>query len=179
MQVINTHWTFDKKLDGDTAKLLKHYVRLIVKGFTQIKRLHYYDSFVTVVRYKSLWMFFTVVAAHSLDFWLIDFVSAYLNAELQEKNYILLPQGYKDIVTRDYPKGKYILQILRVMYEMMNAGNAWFHKLNNTLMVQGNKQSHADPYVQLLRNGSEWMYTCTYTDDISGVSTSTKKGEHV
>ncbi len=86
-------------------------------------------------------MFFAVVAAHGLDFWLIDFIGAYLNAEPQGENYVSLPQGYKDIVTRDYPKGDYVLQMLRTMYGTMDAGNAWFHELNNTLTAQGHKQS--------------------------------------
>ncbi|SJL14141.1 uncharacterized protein ARMOST_17596 [Armillaria ostoyae] len=179
MQVIDTRWTFDKKLDGDTAELLKRRARLVVKGFTQIKGLHYYDSFAAVVRYESLRMFFAVVAAHGLDFWLIDFVGAYLNAEPQGENYVSLPQGYEDIVTRDYPKGEYVLQMLRAMYGTMDAGNAWFHELNNTLTAQGHKQSRADPCVRLLKNGSERTYTCTYTDDVSGASTSTEEGKRV
>ncbi len=31
MQVIDTHWMFDKKLDRDTAELLKQRARLVVK----------------------------------------------------------------------------------------------------------------------------------------------------
>ncbi len=99
--------------------------------------------------------------------------------ESQGENYVSLPQGYEDIVTRDYPKGEYILQMMRAMYRTMDAGNAWFHELNNTLVVQGHKQSRADPCVHLLKNRSEQMYTCTYTDDISGASTSEEKGKHV
>lgn len=87
-------------------------------------------------------MFFAIVATHGLEFWLIDFVSAYLNAELQGENYVALPKGYEDVVTRDYLKGpEYVLQMLRAMYGTMDAGNAWFHELNQTLMSQGNRQS--------------------------------------
>ncbi len=141
MRVIDTRWMFDKKLQGDTAELIKCPARLIVKGFTQIKGLYYYDSFAAIVRYESLRMFFTIVAAHALKFWIIDFVSSYLNAEPQGENYISLPQEYKDVVTRDYLKGEYVLLMMRVMYGTMDAGNTWFHKLNNTLVVQGHKQS--------------------------------------
>ncbi len=179
MQVIDTRWTFDKKLDGDTVELLKRRARLVVKGFTQVKGLHYYNLFAAVVRYESLQMFFAIIAAHGLKFWLIDFVSAYLNAEPQGENYVSLPQGYEDVVMRDYPKGEYVLQMMRAMYGTMDAGNAWFHELNNTLIMQGHKQSQADPCVCLLKNGSEWMYTCTYTDNVSGASTSEEEGEHV
>lgn len=101
----------------------------MVKGFTQIKGIHYYNSFAAVVCYESLRMFFAIVAAHSLNFWLIDFIGVYLNAEPQRENYVSLAQGYEDVVTRDYPKGEYMLQMLRAMYATMNTGNAWFHEL--------------------------------------------------
>ncbi len=151
----------------------------MVKGFTQIKGLHYYDSFAAVVRYESLRMFFAIVAAHALKFWLIDFVGAYLNAEPQGENYVSLPQGYEDVVTRDYPKGEYVLLMMRAMYGTMDTGNAWFHELNNTLVAQGHKQSRADPCIRLLKNGAERTYTCTYTDDVSGASTSDEEGQRV
>ncbi len=32
---------------------------------------------------------------------------------------------------------------------------------------------------RLLKNGSEWTYTCTYTDDVSGASTSKEEGQRV
>ncbi len=113
-----------------------------MKGFTQIKGIHYYDSFAAVVQYKSIQMFFAIIATHGLEFWLIDFVGAYLNAELQGENYIALPKGYEDVVTCDYPKGpEYVLQMLRAMYGTMDVGNAWFHELNQTLMSQGHRQS--------------------------------------
>ncbi len=124
-------------------------------------------------------MFFAIVAALGLDFWLIDFVGAYLNAEPQGQNYMALPQGYEDIVTRDFPEGEYVLQMMRAMYGMMDAGNAWFHELNQTFTKQGHKQSRADPCVWLLKNGAERMYTCTYTDNVSGASTSRKEGVRV
>ncbi len=142
MKVIDNQWVFDNKIDGYTRDLLKRRARLVVKGFTQIKGIHYYDSFAAVVQYESIRMFFAIVAAHGLEFWLIDFVGAYLNAEPQGENYIALPKGYEDVVTRDYPKGpEYVLQMRRAMYGTMDAGNAWFHELNQTLTSQGHRQS--------------------------------------
>ncbi len=116
-------------------------------------------------------MFFTIVAAHGLNFWLIDFVSAYLNMEPQSENYVSLLQEYEDMVIRDYPKREYVLQMMRAMYGMMDTGNAWFHKLNNILISQEHKQSQVDPCICLFKNGLEQTYMCTYTDDVSRAST--------
>ncbi len=107
-----------------------------MKGFTQIKGLHYFESFAAVVRYESLRMFFAIVAAKELNFWLIDFVGAYLNAEPQGDNYVELPQGYEEIVTRDFPPGDYVLKMRHAMYGTWMPGNAWFNELNKTLTAR-------------------------------------------
>lgn len=49
MKVIDNQWVFDNKIDRDTGDLLKCQACLVVKGFTQIQGLHYYDSFAAVV----------------------------------------------------------------------------------------------------------------------------------
>ncbi len=51
MKVIDNQWVFDNKIDRDTRDLLKHRAHLVIKGFTQIQGLHYYDSFAAVVWY--------------------------------------------------------------------------------------------------------------------------------
>ncbi len=81
MRTINIRWVYNTKIDDSTAELLRCRAQLVVKGFTQIKKLHYFEFFAAVVWYKSLHMFFTIVAAKELDFWLIDFISTYLNIE--------------------------------------------------------------------------------------------------
>ncbi len=177
MKVIDNHWIFNNKVDGDTGDLLKCQACLVVKGFTQIKGLHYYDSFAAVVCYESLHMFFAIIAAHGLDFWLIDFVGTYLNAKTARRKLHCTAKSYEDIVTHDYPKGpKYVLQMMWAMYGTMDVGNTWFHELNQMLMSQRHKQSRADPCVWLLKKEGQKMYTCTYMDNVSGVSTSHEEG---
>ncbi len=142
MRTINTRWVYNTKIDGSTAELLRCRAWLVVKGFTQIKGLHYFEFFAAVVQYESLRMFFTIIAAKELNFWLIDFVSAYFNVELQGEIYVELPQGYKEVVTQDFSPGDYILKMRHAMYGTMDTGNAWFNKLNKTLTAQGHVQSH-------------------------------------
>ncbi|KAG7439398.1 uncharacterized protein BT62DRAFT_913800, partial [Guyanagaster necrorhizus] len=89
--------------------------------------------------YESLQMFFTIVAAQGLDFWLIDFIGTYLNAK--SENYMNLSQEYEEIITRDLSPDDYILKMHHVIYRTMNASNAWFNKLNKSLIALGYIQS--------------------------------------
>jgi hypothetical protein len=80
IKMIKTKWVYDLKLDG-IRDLMRRRAWGVVKGFDQIHGEHYFKSFAAVVRYDSVRMLFAIIASHGLDFWLIDFVGAYLNAK--------------------------------------------------------------------------------------------------
>ena len=44
-------------------------------------------------------MIFAIIAAHGLDFWLVDFVGAFLNAKPQGENYLEIPEGFENHYT--------------------------------------------------------------------------------
>jgi hypothetical protein len=81
VKTIKTRWVFNLKLNGD-GELIRG-ARGVMKGFTQRLGEHYFESFATVVRYDSVQMLFAIIAACGLDFWLIDFIGAYLNSKPQ------------------------------------------------------------------------------------------------
>ncbi len=101
MKLIDTWWVFNIKLDA----------RLVVKGFNQIKGLHYFESFAVVIQYESLQMFFAIVAAQGLDFWLIDFVWC-LPQMLSHRVRTMstYPKDRKKL-SRDLPPGDYVLRM--------------------------------------------------------------------
>jgi hypothetical protein len=80
IKTIKTKWVFDLKLNGE-GELIRRRARGVMKGFTQKLGEQYFKSFAAVVRYDSVRMLFAIIAAHELDFWLIDFIGAYLNSK--------------------------------------------------------------------------------------------------
>jgi hypothetical protein len=94
IKTIKTKWVFDLKLNGD-GDLIRRRARGIVKGFTQRLGEHYFESFAAVVRYDSVQMLFAIIAARGLDFWLVDFIRAYLNSKPQGINFLKIPKGFE------------------------------------------------------------------------------------
>jgi len=90
-------------------------------------------------------MLFAIIAACRLDFWLVDFVGAYLNAKPQGESYLEIPEGFENHYT--IPGVNTILKMNLTIYGMMNGANNWFRELNKTFNELGHHQSRADPCI--------------------------------
>ncbi|ESK81773.1 retrotransposon ty1-copia subclass [Moniliophthora roreri MCA 2997] len=85
--MLKWHYTLQKNGEG---RIIERQARLVVRGFTQVKGVHYEDTWAMVARYESLWFIIAIAAYHSLSLWSGDFTAAYLNAKLQGVNYLNL-----------------------------------------------------------------------------------------
>jgi Reverse transcriptase (RNA-dependent DNA polymerase) len=170
IKTIKEKWVFDLKVDGD-GNLLWRRACGVVKGFMQKFGEHWWDSFVAVVRYESIWMLFALSASKGLEMWLINFVGAYLNSESQGDNYMEIPKGFKKHYTT--PGVDIALKINLTLYGTMDSVNNWFHELDSTFTKLNYCQSYADPciWIQWTKNGG-YSITGTYTDDVTGTSLS-------
>ena len=89
---IKTCWTFTNKFDRD-GKLTMRKAHLVAKEFIQIPGVDFFESYASVVHYKSLQMNLAIAAANNMKAWQINHVAAYLNSLLQAKVYIKLHDG--------------------------------------------------------------------------------------
>jgi hypothetical protein len=176
IKTIKTKWVFDLKLNGD-GDLIRRRARGIMKEFTQRLREHYFELFAVVVRYDSIRMLFAIIAACGLDFWLIDFIGAYLNSKPQGENFLKIPEGFE----KHYgiPGVDTVLRMNLTIYGTMDGVNNWFHKLNETFRNLGHRQSRANPCIRIHHLELGHTITSTYTNDIAGGSSSTAAGVQV
>jgi hypothetical protein len=122
-------------------------------------------------------MLFTIIAAHELDFWLIDFVGAYLNSKPQGENYLKIPKGFENHYA--IPGVDTVLKMNLTIYGTMDSVNNWFCELNDTFCTLGHHQSRADPCIRIHHSELGYTITSTYTDDVTGGSLSTEAGIQV
>ena len=173
VKTIKTKWVFDLKHDGD-GMLKKRRARGVVKGFTQKLGEHYFESFAAVVRYDSVRMLFAIIASRGLDFWLVDFVGAFLNAKPQGENYLEIPEGFENHYK--IPGIDTVLKMNLNLYGTMDGANNWFRELNQTFNKLGHHQSKADPCIRIHHSDLGYTITSTYTDDVAGGSSSHAAG---
>ena len=62
--------------------------RLVARGFSQIYRVDYLDTYAPVVKLASIRIFLAIAAIHELDIHQMDVVTAFLAGELEEEIYM-------------------------------------------------------------------------------------------
>jgi hypothetical protein len=60
----------------------------------QIASIDYFETYVSVVRYESLWMNLVITAMEDMEAWQVDFVGIYLNAPMHKVILMEQPEGY-------------------------------------------------------------------------------------
>ena len=85
---------------------------------------------------------------------------------MKEEVYMRQPEGF-------IAKGKedHVCHLLRSLYGTMQASHTWWHELDGTYTDLGYICSQVDESVRSRHVGSELTLLSTYTDDVTGAST--------
>mmetsp|Transcript_17771 Transcript_17771/g.54312 ORF Transcript_17771/g.54312 Transcript_17771/m.54312 type:complete len:209 (+) Transcript_17771:34-660(+) len=92
--VCTTKWILTKKYDSKTGKLLKYKARLVVRGFSQVYGVDYFETYSPVVAATTIRIFLTLVAAFDLELRKLDVKNAFIHAKFEEDVYVWPPEGY-------------------------------------------------------------------------------------
>jgi hypothetical protein len=122
-RVMGGRWTFKYKRD-ETGALSKvsHRSRYVAKGFTQIKNVHYFESFAPVASFVTLRLVFALTALPNFHVNHYDVSVAFIESELDESTppvYCECAEGYED--PREYA---YLLH--KSLYGMIQSPRAWY-----------------------------------------------------
>uniref|UniRef100_A0A0W0EZW6 Putative retrovirus-related pol polyprotein n=1 Tax=Moniliophthora roreri TaxID=221103 RepID=A0A0W0EZW6_MONRR len=128
MVMLKWHYTLRK--DGE-GRITERRARLVVRGFTQVKGVHYEDTWAMVARYESLQFVIAIAAYYGLNLWSGDFTATYLNTKPQGVNYLNLPPGYESRYDL-WDGAKTVLRMDINIYSTKDAGNNWFRMLDET-----------------------------------------------
>ena len=84
-QTIKCRWTYVLKADG------RYKVRLVAKGYMQVHRIDYEETFSPVARYESIQY---LLALLDWEIEAMDVKLAYLHGVLEEEIYMEQPEGF-------------------------------------------------------------------------------------
>lgn len=164
-KLMKNRWVFANKYDANGV-LSGRKARLVAKGFTQIPGEHYFETYASVVRYESLRMMLALAAAKDMEAWQSDYDSAFLNAPTQVPILMEQPEGY--IVEGSEEKAA---ELHKALYGTMDGAYNWWQELDKEMKELGYYRSQADQCVRSRHVNGEVTITSTYTDDVSGLST--------
>lgn len=174
-KLMKNRWTYANKYDED-GNLVGRRARLVAKGFTQIPGVDYFETYASVVRYESLRMNLAIAAAKGMDAWQIDYVSAYLNSPTQVPIHMEQPEGY--VIAPTSPNSpEQVALVQKALYGTMDGANNWWKTLDEDMRGLGYYRSLADSSVRSRHVDGEVTITSTYTDDVTGISTTPEGGK--
>jgi len=108
-----------------------------------------------------------IAVAEDMEAWQVDFVGTYLNAPMREVVLMDQPEGYVIPGT----EGK-VAQLDYTLYGTMQGANNWWDSLDKEYNQLGYYRSKADMSVRSCNVDGEITITSTYTDDVTGISSS-------
>ena len=92
-KVIDSEWGYKIKW-GPNGEIEKYKAQLIAKGFTQIHRIDYANTFVPVTKFATIHALLALTAKYNLKIHQMNMKSAFLNGELDEEMFLEPPPGF-------------------------------------------------------------------------------------
>jgi hypothetical protein len=102
---VGTKWVFHNKQD-EHGVVTRNKVRLVVKGYSQVKGLDFDETFAPIARLESIHILLAYATHHCFKLYQINVKSAFLNGLVKEKVYVEQPLDFED---EEYPNHVYKL----------------------------------------------------------------------
>ena len=143
----------DRKLD-------KYKARLVAKGFTQKEGVNYTETFATTLRFEFLRALIAYAASEGLYLEQVDVSTLFLYADIDEKNYMEIPEGMEG-----YGSGKVML-LHKSIYGLKQASRLWNQHLDKVLGELEYHRLTSDFGVYIKGKGENKVLMGVYVDDI-------------
>lgn len=168
MHVLKNKWVFRVK-SGDV-----HKARVTVKGCGQKQGVDYNEVFAPTAKLTSLRLILHLAAELNLEVESIDFVTAFLNGDLDEDIFMEQVPGYED---SNYPD--HVLKLDKSLYGLKQAPRQWFAKLRDALLELGFSECKSDLSIFSKHTGDTIFFIVVFVDDLALVSNNTEQVCHV
>ncbi|GKV50056.1 hypothetical protein SLEP1_g56772 [Rubroshorea leprosula] len=98
-KVIGVKWVYKVKLNPD-GSINKHKARLVVKGYSQLPRIDFCETFAPVARFDTIKLLLALAAQRCWFVYQLDVKSAFLNGYLKEEIHVEQPDGFVKVGTK-------------------------------------------------------------------------------
>ena len=128
---VSCKWVFTVKYTTN-GTVERYKARLVAKGFTQAYGIDYTETFAPITKLNTIRLLLSL--ATNLDWPLhqFDIKNAFLNGELEEKVFMMLPPGFckKEEETK-------VCKLKKSLYGLKQSPRAWFDRFAKVIKNQG------------------------------------------
>eukprot|EP00253_Pinus_taeda_P008958 PITA_08958 len=137
--MVGSRWIYKVK-QAANGSVEKYKARFVVRGFSQIERIDYEETFAPVARYSSLRTILSLSAQMGWHIHQMDVNTAFLNGVIEEEVYIEKIGGF-DIFSSEL----HVCRLKRALYGLKQAPRAWYTWIDSYFTRLGFSKSEADP----------------------------------
>jgi Reverse transcriptase (RNA-dependent DNA polymerase)/GAG-pre-integrase domain len=159
--VVDSKWVLRIKKNA-AGEIDKYKARLVARGFTQIYRVDYYETYSPVARLASFRLLMAIAARNGWTLNNFDFDQAFLNSILGDDEVIYMEQP-PDYQTKD--RREWVWRLLRSLYGLKQGSKNWYDTLHKAMLELGFTRSEADYGVFFKRVGKDVIIVAVHVDD--------------
>lgn len=163
-KLVGSKLVFKLKRDA-TGNVVRHKVRLVAQGFSQIPGIDYLETYAPVTKIASIRLVCALSAIYDLDLEQLDIKTAYLNGYLKEEIYMKPPEG----VGAD---SNDIWLLLRTLYGLKQSGKVWNDLINGVLIELGFIACAGDKCLYVYNHNMIIIIIALYVDDMLAANNS-------
>ena len=152
---IRVHLIFDVKHDG------RHKARLVADGNLMDAPLT--SVYSGVVSLRGIRLITFIAELNGMETWATDVGNAYLEAQTNEKVYIVAGPEFQELEN-------HIFIIHKALYGLKSSGLCWHHRLADCLREMEFFPCKAEPDIWMGANGDVYEYIAVYVDDLAIVA---------
>jgi hypothetical protein len=130
LDVLPAVWAFKRKQQIDTRKVYKYKARLNIHGGMQKHGVNYWETYSQVVNWFSIWLCLIMALLFKWKTRQIDFVLAFLQAEVECDLFMHLPRG---LIFSGVHCSTHCLKLKKDLYGSCQADRVWYQHLVNGL----------------------------------------------
>jgi hypothetical protein len=165
-------WVYKTKYES-YGSVERHKAQLVTKGFSQVERIDYNETFSPVAKMNSIHLVLALAALHKWEVHQMDVKYAFLHGYFQKEIYMEQPPGY---VQND---SSLVFRLKKSLYGLKQAPRAWYAKMDSFLIATGFYRFHFNPNVYAKKVGSHLIILVLYVDELILTSSDSKLLNHV
>ncbi|CEO95070.1 hypothetical protein PBRA_009602 [Plasmodiophora brassicae] len=152
--------SFSKSSLSDDDGIRKFSARLCAQGFRQRRGIDFDDNFAPTARATAFFVILALAAQYNLHLRQVDWVAAYLNADMLHDVYIRQPDGFTD-----HHVPYRVRQLKKALYGTKQGAERWYKTLRDMLFSLGFETIITDPCVFGYNRDGKFMVMSVHTDD--------------
>ena len=179
MNILRLKHVFKLKRNQE-GKIVRHKDRCVVQGCRQIKGIDYFKTRSNVLRKETFRFLCSMAVNTKATIYQADIKNAYPLSKLEEMIFVDQPEGVEFLDDAKKAiiqlKDDEVLQLLRSLYGLKQAGRNWEKLLSQILKKKGFMPCKSDPCLYInkanMKQGKGVLAVGTYVDDLPVLSTS-------